>query len=303
MTYVLCYEVLNINLAYEGKIFHMEEKVQFGKFIAQKRKDANLTQKELADKLFVTDTTVSKWERGLSYPDITLISSICKVLTISEHEFFTACDDIDARNEKKQARKYRIVMNSFFITLSVLYALTIVICFVCNLAIEQRLSWFFIVLASIALAFSMTCLPVLLKKNKTILTFISATALTYVLEFVICVYASGDWLLHIAYPITTVALLWVWLIMLVVRFVKMNALLKAGLITIICSIITLTMNSVVGYFIGQEVPGIREYLNFTTWEINGLDIMIDGIVFYSLLIIGFINLMIGIIKSTMRKQG
>ena len=44
----------------------MEEKTTFGKFINQKRKQANLTQKELAEMIHVTESAVSKWERGVS---------------------------------------------------------------------------------------------------------------------------------------------------------------------------------------------------------------------------------------------
>ena len=45
---------------------------KIGKFIASVRKEKNLTQQELGNKLFVTDKAVSKWERGLSLPDISL---------------------------------------------------------------------------------------------------------------------------------------------------------------------------------------------------------------------------------------
>ena len=43
-----------------------------GKFIAEKRKEQGLTQKALAEKVGVTDKAISKWERGLSYPDISV---------------------------------------------------------------------------------------------------------------------------------------------------------------------------------------------------------------------------------------
>lgn len=42
----------------------MEEKTEFGKFIVLKRKEAGLTQKELAETIHVTESAVSKWERG-----------------------------------------------------------------------------------------------------------------------------------------------------------------------------------------------------------------------------------------------
>ena len=68
----------------------MEEKTEFGKFIVLKRKEAGLTQKELAETIHVTESAVSKWERGVSYPDIALITSLCAALHITEHELITA---------------------------------------------------------------------------------------------------------------------------------------------------------------------------------------------------------------------
>lgn len=56
---------------------------KIGKFIAKKRKEKNYTQKELADKLSVTDRAVSKWERGMGCPDISLLENLSKILDIS----------------------------------------------------------------------------------------------------------------------------------------------------------------------------------------------------------------------------
>lgn len=56
---------------------------KIGLFIANLRKEIGLTQKELADKLFITDRAVSKWERGLSLPDISLLDNLSSVLGVS----------------------------------------------------------------------------------------------------------------------------------------------------------------------------------------------------------------------------
>ena len=47
-------------------------KIAFGSFLAQLRREKGMTQKELAACLYVSDKAVSKWERGLSVPDISL---------------------------------------------------------------------------------------------------------------------------------------------------------------------------------------------------------------------------------------
>lgn len=51
-------------------------KEQLGRFIAEHRKGKEFTQKDLAEKLCVTDKAVSKWERGLSFPDVTLLQPL-----------------------------------------------------------------------------------------------------------------------------------------------------------------------------------------------------------------------------------
>ena len=49
------------------------DKAAFGAFLAGLRKQKGMTQKELAQQLYVSDKAVSKWERGLSLPDVTLL--------------------------------------------------------------------------------------------------------------------------------------------------------------------------------------------------------------------------------------
>lgn len=60
----------------------MEAK-KFGTFIATLRKENNMTQVELAQKLQVTDKAVSKWERGLGFPDINTIEPLADALGVS----------------------------------------------------------------------------------------------------------------------------------------------------------------------------------------------------------------------------
>lgn len=62
----------------------------FGAFLAAARKEAGMTQKELADKLHVTDKAVSKWERALCYPDLTLMEDLAAALGLALPELM-AC--------------------------------------------------------------------------------------------------------------------------------------------------------------------------------------------------------------------
>lgn len=57
--------------------------IEFGRFIAQQRKAVGLTQKELAERLLVTDKAVSRWENGHGYPDIETLENLSKALEVS----------------------------------------------------------------------------------------------------------------------------------------------------------------------------------------------------------------------------
>ncbi len=59
------------------------DKEKTGQLITELRKEKGLTQKQLADALNVTDKAVSKWERGLSFPDISMLEPISELLGVS----------------------------------------------------------------------------------------------------------------------------------------------------------------------------------------------------------------------------
>ncbi|MBQ2740130.1 MAG: helix-turn-helix domain-containing protein [Clostridia bacterium] len=65
------------------------EQQKTGKFIAEMRKEQGLTQRELAEKLMISDKTVSKWECGNGLPEISLMLPLCEILKISVNELLT----------------------------------------------------------------------------------------------------------------------------------------------------------------------------------------------------------------------
>ncbi len=65
------------------------DQVKIGKFIATIRKENNITQKQLAEKLGVSDKAVSKWECGKSMPDNGLLLNLCKELNINVNELLS----------------------------------------------------------------------------------------------------------------------------------------------------------------------------------------------------------------------
>ena len=74
--------------------------IKIGKFISTKRKEKNLTQEELAEKLLITDRAVSKWERGLSLPDADKMLDLCNILDINVNELLIGEENM--KDEKKK---------------------------------------------------------------------------------------------------------------------------------------------------------------------------------------------------------
>lgn len=136
-------------------------KQAFGRFVTTKRQAVGLTQRELAERLFVTESAVSKWERGLSYPDITLVASLSRELGVSEGELINASDDAEMRQIARDALGYRRWKAAIFWTTGLSYATALLTCLIVNLAVSHTLSWFWIVAAAIAASFSLTTLPLL----------------------------------------------------------------------------------------------------------------------------------------------
>ena len=71
--------------------------VKIGQYIADKRKQAGLTQRQLAEQLNMSDKSVSKWERGICLPNVSVYKELCDILGITINEFL-AGEDISEEN-------------------------------------------------------------------------------------------------------------------------------------------------------------------------------------------------------------
>lgn len=189
----------------------MNEKKPFGEYIRRKRLEAGLTQKELAEQLFVTESTISKWERALSYPDVSMVMPICAALHITEHEFFTACDDNQAHTRERQAAAWRGVTLGFRQLCFAGYVIAVAVCFICDLVVFHTLDWFWIVLTACGLAFCFTNLPFLMGRGKLPICLGAASGCLILLLLACWWYARGWWIIGgLAITAVCIALPWAW---------------------------------------------------------------------------------------------
>ena len=77
------------------------DQLKIGRFIAECRKNKKLTQAQLSEKLGITDKAVSKWERGVSMPDSSIMLELCDILGISVNELLSG-EKIDMENSEQK---------------------------------------------------------------------------------------------------------------------------------------------------------------------------------------------------------
>lgn len=213
-------------------------KQDFGRFVTEKRHSTGLTQRELAEKLHVTESAVSKWERGLSYPDITLVAQLAGEIGVTAQELISASEDRLGRADRRDARSYRRWRGAVLWTTVGCYAVAILTCFIVNLSVDHTLSWFWTVLTAVALAFSLTTLPLLPvpRPGWTALAG-AAVSLGALLLVVWLSYAPGSW-----FAVAGAAILfgmvvvfgpiWLWLLELPDSLARHRMVLALGIDTI-----------------------------------------------------------------------
>ena len=80
------------------------DQIKIGKFIAEERKAKKYTQRELADKLSISDKTISKWERGNGFPEVSLLLPLCNELEITVNELLSG-EKLQEMDYKKKAEE------------------------------------------------------------------------------------------------------------------------------------------------------------------------------------------------------
>ncbi|MGN0637513.1 MAG: helix-turn-helix domain-containing protein [Huintestinicola sp.] len=90
-----------------------------GALIKKRRTELGLTQKALADKMNISDKTVSKWERGLGFPDVNLISELAEILSVSiESLIMGKCEQNEFKEINMKNNVYYICRQCGSITVS-----------------------------------------------------------------------------------------------------------------------------------------------------------------------------------------
>ena len=97
-----------------------------GETISNLRKEKGMTQKDLADMLGITDKAVSKWERGVAYPDTATIPAIAEIFEVSVEELLSA-KAAPAPTSKKTEEIFDLVLKAVPLAMGVAVVVTSVL--------------------------------------------------------------------------------------------------------------------------------------------------------------------------------
>ena len=141
--------------------------IKIGKFIAERRKNAALTQMQLAERLGITDKAISKWERGLAMPDTSIMLALCEILGISVNELLsgekTSMENNNPKNEqlllemaKEIERKNKTIWSSMWVIMIASITALIAGIFVAAFLIPEGV-WQLVTILVICVVFLIPC--------------------------------------------------------------------------------------------------------------------------------------------------
>ena len=141
--------------------------LKIGRFIAECRKEANLTQMQLAEKLGITDKAISKWERGIAMPDTSIMLELCDILCISVNELLGGekinMGNNDQKNEqllidmaKELETKNKTIWSSMWVIMIVSMTALIAGIFVAAFLIPEGV-WQLVAILGICVVFLIPC--------------------------------------------------------------------------------------------------------------------------------------------------
>lgn len=267
------------------------DNAKLGKFIAEQRKSKQMTQKELAGRLNITDKAVSKWERGLSCPDISLLSGLSEALGVTVGELLNCeCEkklaaaapvaeadrDIDDISNVLQYAgetvKNKIVfwqkMGAWAFSVALFIGLAV--CIICDLAVFGTLTWSYYPISSILFAWLVFFPVVRFWKKGAAATLFSLTVcilpFLYVLNEIIAV---SDLLMPIGIRCALLALAYLWIIFFLNKILRNRKLLVIGLAVLLASPLYFLISYVVSCYVGSPVYDVWTAVDIAGFTLIG----------------------------------
>ena len=245
--------------------------VEIGKFIAACRREKDLTQVQLAEKLGITDRAVSKWETGKSLPDSSIMLELCGILGITVNELLSGKkigrEDYEKKADEnlielKRKDENNMVKNVIiFIVFSAVLLIGIFVCCICDAAVTGGLTWSLIPVSSIIFAW-VTFFPVTVAGKQGIagsLAFLSISVFPYL--YVLGNIIKVKEIFSVGAAISVISVVYLWLVFFTFKGLKTRKLAAGGITFLLSVPLMLLINITLSKMILEPVIDVWDILS------------------------------------------
>ena len=261
---------------------------KMAKFIYEMRKSEHMTQKQLAEKLNITDKAVSKWERELGYPDISILPSLAEILGVTANELLngerssSVPSDADAIVEttlqyanKVTSHKNKSIKLIAKIAITASSFLSIFICIICDIAISGTLSWSLYPIVAILFAWIVIFPLFQFKKNNVCISLISLSIFIIPFLFILDKIIGGTKLMMpLGVPIAIVSIIYIWVIYFLFSIKRSEKWNMAAISVLLGIPVSIIINYIVSKFMIQPMIDVWDILSY------GIMIVISVLLFF-----------------------
>jgi transcriptional regulator with XRE-family HTH domain len=239
---------------------------KFGELISELRKEKSLTQRELADRLHVTDKAVSKWERGKGYPEITLLQSLADVLGVTASELLSGerntggnlplskADAIVGEAIEYAGQDSRRKLSDLFFTLLSFTFLTgAFVSLLCNYLINGKLDWSLYPLGALIMTWLILAPWFLFRKHKAIFSLSALLVCVFPFLFLVEYLSPVKGWIPLAMPIVLLSIIPMYIITILWTYTKINRLYLGALASFLFGVVVnLGTNAIVQNFLSEK---------------------------------------------------
>ena len=217
----------------------------------------------------------------------------CNTIINYESKYCSECGHKVKHNENhKPVITHTKAGDIYLLVMLCVYGAAILSTFVVNLAVSRTLSWFFIVLISVAMAFCITNLPYLITNHRVSISYASLCFFLVLLFKVIAWYVNKPELFPISVQIALLPVCLAAAVLAIIRLKKMNWILKSGLFSIIAAILFLLINPIINFILSGTPVDLSGYFEVNSWE---ADIIGNKLAFWAALLYGIVASFFGAI--------
>lgn len=249
---------------------------KLGERINQRRKELNLTQKELASKIGVSDRAVSKWETGRGFPDISLMDEIAKALDLEVADLFMDEKTIKGERTMKDlvndtidyAKNMQVnysdkIKRMVLITISTLCFIGILSVGIVNYVIDKELTWGIASTASIILGW-LIVVPLVMKEKKGIKISLLIVSIAIIPFLYILSSSLGldAYVLSVGWKAALFALAYAWIAYFMFATKRFEYYTIVSILIILATPLSYIIQKMVEIETGVPVINMMQYISF-----------------------------------------